>query len=77
MLKTISSLGIKSDYMFAAGLASVGLTWVAWAVSRFGADESKPQADRWGLFTGEWAPTFIALGTALKLEEQESRSLTK
>lgn len=77
MLKAISSMGIKSDHMYAAGLASVGLSWVAWAVSRFGADEPKSQADRWGLFIGEWAPTFIALGTALKLEEQNARSLTK
>ena len=29
----------------------------------------KAQSDRWGIFVGHWAPTFFALGVALKLEE--------
>ena len=28
MLKAISSMGIKSDHMYTAGLASVGLYWL-------------------------------------------------
>lgn len=34
------------------------------------AEASRAQADRWGLFVGEWAPTFFAIGIALRLEEQ-------
>jgi len=71
MLRTISELGIKSDYLYAAGLASVALTYASWAVSRLQRGQSKDDSDRLGLFIGEWAPTFIALGTALKLEELE------
>lgn len=71
MMRTLSNLGLKSDYLYAAGLASVGLSYVSWAISRFSSDDSKAQSDRWGVFIGEWAPTFIALGTALKLQEQE------
>ena len=33
-------------------------------------EDSCAQADRWGLFVGEWAPTFFAIGIALGLEEQ-------
>ena len=33
-------------------------------------EDSCAQADRWGLFVGEWAPTFFAMGSALGLEEQ-------
>lgn len=34
--------------------------------------DSRAQADRWDLFVGQWAPTFFALGVALKLEEQHT-----
>ena len=34
------------------------------------AEASRAQADRWGLFVGELAPTFFAIGIALTLEEQ-------
>jgi hypothetical protein len=27
------------------------------------------RADRWGIFIGEWAPTFFALGVGLRLDE--------
>lgn len=34
------------------------------------AEDSRAQADRWDLFVGEWAPTFFAISSALRLEEQ-------
>lgn len=34
------------------------------------AGDSRAQADRWGLFVGEWAPISFAIGIALGLEEQ-------
>lgn len=75
MIKKLSEMGIKSDHLYTAGCASIGLTVVSWAMSKGRPDDSKAQADRWGLFVGEWAPTLFALGTALKLEEN-SRTLT-
>lgn len=75
MIKMLHNLGVKSEYAYTAGLASVGLTWVAWLVSRGKPDDDRDQSDRWGLFVGEWAPTFMAIGVALKLEEQ--KGLTK
>lgn len=30
-------------------------------------EDSCAQAHRWGLFVGEWAPTFFAIGIALGL----------
>ncbi|GAA1133924.1 hypothetical protein [Citricoccus alkalitolerans] len=68
MLKKLSEMGVKSGYLYTAGFASIGLTFMSWAASR-GKMDSKAQSDRWGLFVGEWTPTFFALGTALKLEE--------
>ena len=69
MLKKLSDMGIKSDHLYTAGFASIGLTFLSWAVSRGKKDDSKSQSDRWGLFVGEWTPTFFALGVALTLAE--------
>ncbi|WP_071659853.1 hypothetical protein [Streptomyces humi] len=33
------------------------------------------RADRWGIFAGEWAPTFIGLGLALSHYEQQEGTL--
>lgn len=68
MLKTLQNYGIRSEHAYAAGFASIGLTFVSWLGS-LGRSKSKANADRFGLFVGEWAPTFFALGVALKLEE--------
>ncbi|ALU38795.1 hypothetical protein AS188_02435 [Kocuria flava] len=72
MLSTIQNLGIRSEHAYAAGFASIGITFASWLVS-LGRTKSKEQADRTGLFTGEWAPTFFALGVALKLEETSGK----
>lgn len=74
MLRLISESGIKSDHLFAAGFVSIAASFLSWAVSRAKADDPKSQSDRWGLFVGEWAPTFFALGVGLKLEENEQNS---
>jgi hypothetical protein len=68
MISTLQNLGIRSEHAYAAGFASIGLSFASWAVD-LGKTKDKAQADRWGLFVGEWAPTFFALGVALKLEE--------
>ena len=34
------------------------------------AEASRAQAERWGLFDGEWAPISFAMGSALWLEAQ-------
>jgi len=43
-----------------------------WIISR-GRGDDKSQSDRWGIFIGHWAPTFFALGLALKHEEDDTR----
>ncbi len=73
MIKTLSDKGFRSEYAYIGGFASIGLSVVSYFVSRKvskkGADD-KAQGDRWGIFVGQWAPTFFALGVALKLEEK-------
>lgn len=67
MLTAIRKCGITSDHMFIAGFVSIGLTFAAWAASVNAEDTAR--ADRWGIFIGEWAPSFFALGAALRLDE--------
>ncbi len=69
MLQLLSNAGIRSEHMYAAGMGSVALSFMTWVTSRFGEDAGVDRADRWGIFIGEWAPTFFALGVALRLEE--------
>ena len=70
VVNRLHRLGLRSEWMYAAGFASVGLSLTTWLVSRNKRGDSKAQSDRWGIFVGHWAPTFMALGVALKLEEK-------
>ncbi len=71
MIKQLSELGVKSDYAYIGGFGSILLSLLTWFVSRNKKGDDKSQSDRWGIFIGHWAPTFFALGVALKLEETE------
>ncbi|OLT43790.1 hypothetical protein BJF85_21265 [Saccharomonospora sp. CUA-673] len=75
MLTMLRQKRIKSEHMFTAGVVSIGLSVASWAAS-LNAEESTARADRWGIFVGEWAPSFFALGVALRIEEvRETKKL--
>ncbi|NUT11550.1 MAG: hypothetical protein HOQ38_13850 [Nonomuraea sp.] len=69
MIKKLHQMGIKSGHMYAAGLASIGLAFSSWLISKNAESAGLSRADRWGIFVGEWAPTFFAMGVALRIEE--------
>ena len=69
-VRALSDAGFRSGWAYIGGFASIGLSLAAWAISRR-TNSDRAQADRWGIFIGHWAPTFFALGIALKQEEQE------
>lgn len=69
MIKKLHQMGVRSSHMYAAGLASVGLAFSSWLISRNTESAGLGRADRWGIFVGEWAPTLFAMGVALRLEE--------
>ncbi|MER6576835.1 hypothetical protein AB0C33_06915 [Nonomuraea sp. NPDC048881] len=69
MIKKLHQMGIKSGHMYAAGLASIGLSFASWMISKNQEGAGLDRADRWGIFIGEWAPTFFAMGVALRIEE--------
>jgi len=67
-IAVLSRWGVRSGHAYTAGFVSVGVSLVSWLISR-GKRDSKAQSDRWGLFIGQWAPTFFAIGIALKNEK--------
>ena len=71
MIKKLSELGVKSEYAYIGGFASIALSYLSYFASRAKKGDDKAQSDRWGIFIGHWAPTLFGLGIALKLEETE------
>ncbi|WP_174855621.1 hypothetical protein [Streptomyces rishiriensis] len=79
IIKRMHDMGIRSEHAYTAGLASIGLSVFTWATSlkaEPGAHADLARADRWGIFVGEWAPTFFGLGLALSHYEQQDGTLT-
>lgn len=70
IMKTLHDAGIRSEYAYTAGMGSIALSFVSWGISRLKSDDSKAQSDRWGIFVGHWAPTFMSVGLALAQYEQ-------
>ncbi|ABS01626.1 hypothetical protein FHR75_002033 [Kineococcus radiotolerans] len=71
MIKTLHDAGIRSEWAYTAGFASIGLSFLAWTISRQKEDASLARADRWGIFVGHWAPTFFGVGNALRGYEKD------
>ncbi|MFJ5834142.1 hypothetical protein [Streptomyces sp. NPDC093089] len=61
--------GLRSEHAYLAAMGSIGLSLVSWLASN--RRENLERADRWGIFVGEWAPTFFALGLALANYEKD------
>ncbi|EST21258.1 hypothetical protein N566_27570 [Streptomycetaceae bacterium MP113-05] len=71
MIKKMHESGVRSEHAYTAALASVGVSFLVWAVSEKKESAGRDRADRWGIFVGEWAPTFFGLGLALAQHEQQ------
>jgi hypothetical protein len=70
MVKRLHDMGVRSEHAYVAGVSSVGLALLSWVMSRKLEQAGIDRADRWGIFVGEWAPTFFALGNALRSYEE-------
>ncbi|MEE4546425.1 hypothetical protein V2S66_31235 [Streptomyces sp. V4-01] len=70
IVKWLHDKGLTSEHCYAAGFASIGLALVSWTTSLQAENAGVSRADRWGIFIGEWAPTFFALGLAVRTYEE-------
>jgi hypothetical protein len=76
IIKKMHDTGVRSEHAYVAAFASVGFSVFTWVTSL----KAEPvgglaRADRWGIFVGEWAPTFFGLGLALSHYEQQEGTL--
>lgn len=71
LVKRLHDIGMTSEHAYTAGFTSIGLSVVSWVVSMKAEARGVERADRWGIFVGEWAPTFFALGLALASYERD------
>jgi hypothetical protein len=69
MIKILRSLGVTSDVAYLAGILSIGASIAAWTASSRMENAPGDKADRWGIYVGLWAPTFMALGNAIQTAE--------
>ncbi|MGW6564896.1 hypothetical protein [Streptomyces sp. NPDC054975] len=72
LVKKLHEAGLKSEHAYTAAFVSVGLSFTSWLVSAKAEARGIDRADRWGIFVGEWAPTFFGLGLALAHYEHDS-----
>ncbi|MEV8127791.1 hypothetical protein AB0P07_27575 [Streptomyces sp. NPDC085944] len=70
LVKKLHESGIRAEHAYAAGFVSIGLSVVTWGTSLRVEKKGEERADRWGIFVGEWAPTFFAIGLALSTYEK-------
>lgn len=63
IISTLRKWKFSSDSLYVAGFVSIAASILTWARAKSSGDEA--HAERFGIFVGLWAPTFMALGNAL------------
>lgn len=63
IISSLRKWKVTSDSMYVAGFLSIAASIVTWARAKSTGNEA--HAERFGIFVGLWAPTFMALGNAL------------
>ncbi|WP_406193472.1 hypothetical protein OH807_02830 [Kitasatospora sp. NBC_01560] len=72
IVRRLHEAGITSEHAYTAAFGSIGLSLLSWLASMKAEHAGVERADRWGIFVGEWAPTFFGLGLALAAYEKEA-----
>ncbi|ABP52737.1 MULTISPECIES: hypothetical protein [Salinispora] len=70
MLQRLHETGFRAEHAYLAGFVSIGLSFGSWFLSKHLERAGMARADRWGIFIGEWAPTFFAIGNGLRMHEK-------
>ncbi|MFF3595606.1 hypothetical protein [Kitasatospora indigofera] len=77
IVRRLHEAGLTSEQAYAAAFGSIGLSLVSWLASMKAEQAGVERADRWGIFVGEWAPTFFGLGLALAGYEKAAPASAK
>jgi hypothetical protein len=65
--RKLHALGLTSDVLQIAGLASIAGSILTWRAAKKSGDPA--HAERFGIFVGLWAPTFFALADGVATVE--------
>ena len=71
MLKQLHKSGLKSEHCYAAAMISIGVAMASWFMAKRPGRSNIGRSDGWGIFIGEWAPTFFAMGNGLRTFEKK------
>lgn len=72
IIKKLHEAGLRSEHAYCAALGFIGISFLSWATSaKLEKSADVDRADRWGIFVGEWAPTFFGHGLALAQCEKD------
>ena len=71
LARRLRDIGLSSDVMHVAALASIGASILTWARAKRAGDAA--HAERFGIFIGLWAPTFFALADLIATVEESDR----
>jgi hypothetical protein len=68
MLKTLKSIGFSANIAYTLGFLSViGSIAIWFTMGGSGAGAEAAAGERFGIFVGLWAPTFMALGNGIAM----------
>ncbi|MFP5362598.1 MAG: hypothetical protein ACLGI5_07695 [Thermoleophilia bacterium] len=68
-------VGLSSDHLRIASIASVGLCIALWIRAKTVDQDERGNAERRALFVGLWPPTFWLISDSLELRERHERRL--
>lgn len=64
--KTLHRAGVRSDYLEAVSMGSVGLCIALWIRAKTIDQDERGNAERRALFVGLWPPTLWLIGDSLR-----------
>jgi hypothetical protein len=64
--KLVRACGVRSSYLYAASLGSIGLCIGLWIRAKTVDQDERGNAERRALFVGLWPPMFWLMGDSLK-----------
>ena len=69
LVRALHGSGLRSDYLHAASLGSVGLCLGLWIRAKTMDQKERENAERRAIFVGLWPPTLWLIGSSLQQHE--------
>jgi len=69
LTKVLHDAGLRSSYLHAGSLASIGLCVALWIRAKTVDQDERGNAERRALFVGLWPPMFWLIGDSLRHHE--------